>query len=177
MKPLDEFALGFSFAPELVTIMTQDITRWLTEIRLLQQQLASTRQERDQAYKSASSWRQLYEAEAKQRREDVQQLQLTVKTLRTELSTLATPQMEATLDEPTTEVKADLNTVEGLRTHLVSALQHCDRLQKALDDEQASHAETRKTLTTALGEAIDALSPDQAALVRQTKGSELKSQE
>ncbi|MEM0979705.1 MAG: hypothetical protein AAGH78_05455, partial [Cyanobacteria bacterium P01_H01_bin.58] len=72
-----------------VTIaMTQDITRWLTEIRTLQQQLAASRQERDQAYKSASNWRQLYDAEAKQRRDEMEQLQLTVNSLRAELQAL-----------------------------------------------------------------------------------------
>ena len=62
--------------------MTQEITRWLTEIRTLQQQLEAARQERDQAYQSAANWRQLYDAEAKQRRAEVADLQTTVATLR-----------------------------------------------------------------------------------------------
>ena len=157
--------------------MTQEITRWLAEIRTLQQQLAATRQERDQAYKSAANWRKLYDAEAKQRREDVEQLQLTVKTLRTELSTLKA-QQKSTVPSRLTEIETDANaeTVEGLRTQLLTILQQCDRLQKALDTERADHAETRKTLTTALGEAIDAFSPDEpVALVRREAGGELQS--
>ena len=155
--------------------MTQDIKHWLTEIRTLQRQLATTRQERDQAYKSAANWRKLYEAEAKQRRESVEQLELTVNTLRTELSTLqvqqdgtVSPEIIAMVAEP------DLASLEGLRTQLVKALQQCDRLQKELDAERTDHVETRKTLTTALGEAIDVLHTEQAALVRQSTGSELK---
>jgi len=153
--------------------MTQDITRWLTEIRTLQQQLASLRQERDQAYKSATNWRQLYDAEAKQRREEVAQLQLTVKTLRTELEALRSqPSVSVDPVLPSPDADADLSTVEGLRTELVKALQACDRLQQALNAERMNHAETRKSLTTALGEAIDALSPHQSAIVSQ-KSSDL----
>jgi chemotaxis protein histidine kinase CheA len=140
--------------------MTQDITRWLTEIRTLQQQLVTTRQERDQAYQSAANWRQLYDAEAKQRREEAENLQATVSTLRTELDTLRAHREDAiaAVLEEQLDV-TDIQTVEGLRAELIKALQACDRLQKALNAEKAAHAETRKNLTSALGEAIDALNP------------------
>lgn len=145
--------------PSLIA-MTQEITRWLTEIRTLQQQLAATRQERDQAYQSAANWRQLYDAEAKQRREDTAAFQATIHTLRTELETLRVHRQDAVTAIIEEQLDAtDLQTVEGLRTELIKALQSCDRLQKALDAEKANHAETRKTLTSALGEAIDALNP------------------
>ncbi len=153
--------------------MTQEITRWLTEIRTLQHQLAAARQERDQAYGSAANWRQLYEAEATQRRTDVEQLQMVVSTLRTELAALrgkspmgrpgASPFPGATAAAP------GLDTVEGLRTQLLEALQECDRLQKALDTEQANHPATRQTLTSALGETIDALK-DRSAMVHHPPG-------
>lgn len=162
--------------------MTQDITGWLTEIRTLQRQLAAACQERDQAYKSASNWRQLYEAEAKQRRGDVEQLQLTVNTLRTELSTLRAQQNDSiqsivSAQELFADAKVDLDTVEGLRTQLVKVLHQCDRLQKALDAEKTDHEETRRTLTTALGETINALSPNTASLVRKHTSSELNNTE
>ncbi|MEO1094466.1 MAG: hypothetical protein AAFX01_06155 [Cyanobacteria bacterium J06638_28] len=156
--------------------MTQDITRWLTEIRTLQQQLAASRQERDQAYKSASNWRQLYDAEAKQRRDEVEQLQLTVNSLRAELQALQSQVAQAPVIEleQALATESDLNTVEGLRTELVKALQQCDRLQKALNSERQEHAETRQALTTALGEAIEALAPNQSALIHPSTGSELQ---
>lgn len=140
--------------------MTQEITRWLTEIRTLQQQLASAREDRDQAYQSAASWRQLYDAEAKQRREDVESLQATIATLRTELDTLRAHREDAVtaVIEEQLDV-TDIHTVEGLRAELIKALQSCDRLQKALQAEKADHAETRQTLTSALGEAIDVMHP------------------
>lgn len=156
--------------------MTQDITRWLTEIRTLQQQLAALRQERDQAYKSASNWRQLYDAEAKQRRDEVEQLQITVNSLRAELEALQSKTTHATASdiEQALQTDADLNTMEGLRTELVRALQQCDRLQKALNAERQEHVETRQALTTALGEAIDALGSHHSALAQSSTPGDLQ---
>ena len=153
--------------------MTQDITRWLTEIRTLQQQLVTTRQERDQAYQSAANWRQLYDAEARQRREDAESLQATVSILRTELDTLRAHRDDAIAAAMEDQLDmADIQTIEGVRAQLIKALQACDRLQKALDAEKASHAETRQTLTSALGETIDALNPSSNLTKRKTPASE-----
>ena len=158
--------------------MTQEITRWLTEIRTLQQQLEAARQERDQAYQSAANWRQLYDAEAKQRRAEVEDLQTTAATLRTELAARRAYQGDAIAAEIADQQLGtpDLQSVEGLRTELVKALRVCDRLQKSLEAEQADHAETRKTLTSALGETIDALNPS-SSLVRQTPAADGNSSE
>ena len=149
--------------------MTQEITRWLTEIRTLQQQLEAVRQERDQAYQSAANWRQRYDAEAKQRRDEVETLKATEATLRTELSTLRSHRTDAITAELETQLDgSNLQSVEGLRAELIKALQTCDRLQQALNAEKHDHAETRKTLTSALGEAIDAFNPV-SSLVKQGK--------
>jgi chromosome segregation ATPase len=145
--------------------MTQDVSRWLAEIRTLQQQLAAARQERDQAYASASNWRQLYDAEAQQRRTDVAHLEMTVKTLRAEVAALRGQLAKPTGTSP--ELPEDdgsqgndpgtaLHTVAGLQQQLTDALRHCDRLQQQLEAERANHEQTRQTLTTALGETIDA---------------------
>lgn len=137
--------------------MTQEVTRWLTEIRTLQQQLEAARQERDQAYQSAANWRQRYDAEARQRRAEVELLRDTEATLRTELSTLRSHHTDAIAAELENHLDgSNLETVEGLRKELIKALQTCDRLQKALDAEKREHADTRQTLTAALGETIDA---------------------
>jgi len=140
--------------------MTQEVTRWLTEIRTLQQQLAAARKERDQAYQSAANWRQRYDTEAKQRREEVELLRETEATLRTELSALRSHHTDAIAAELENHLDgSNLQTVEGLRKELIKALQTCDRLQKVLDAEKRDHVETRQTLTAALGETIDALNP------------------
>lgn len=153
--------------------MTQDITRWLTEIRTLQQQLEAARQERDQAYQSAANWRQLYDAEAKQRREEVAAFKATESTLRTELSTLRSQRSDAiatALEEPLDG--NNLQSVEGLRAELIKALQSCDRLERALDFEKRGHAETRRSLTAALGETIDALNPSSSLVKSAQPASE-----
>lgn len=161
--------------------MPEDVTRWLTEIRTLQQQLAAAREERDKADASAANWRQLYEAEASQRRQDVERLQVTIATLRTEVTALRgqanpvgeKPQAAST---PTTQAAwassdfADLKTVEGLRAQLLDVLRQCDQLQQQLEAERDRHAQTRQSLTTALGETIDALT-DTGKLVHQPGAS------
>lgn len=155
--------------------MTQDITRWLAEIRTLQQQLVTAHQERDQAYKSAANWRKLYEAEAKQRREEVEQLRHTVGTLQGELSALQAQHTPMEVPELALDIsELPSETLEDLRTQFLRVVQQCDRLQKALQVERQNHAETRETLTTALGEAIDSFSPSPAAIVPQQPNRESK---
>ena len=51
-------------------------------------------------------------------------------------------------------------TEAELRSRLIQALQECDRLTQALQTEQADHTQTRKNLTTALGDAIATLSKE-----------------
>jgi chromosome segregation ATPase len=145
--------------------MTQEVSRWLAEIRTLQQQLAAARQERDQAYASASNWRQLYDAEAQQRRTDVAHLEMTVKTLRAEVAALrgqlakpagTSPELPEDDGSQGNDPGTALHTVAGLQQQLTDALRHCDRLQQQLEAERANHEQTRQTLTTALGETIDA---------------------
>jgi predicted RNase H-like nuclease (RuvC/YqgF family) len=156
--------------------MTQEVSRWLAEVRTLQHQLATAHQERDQAYASAANWRKLYDAEAKQRRTDVEQLQLTIATLRTEVSTLQRqlaqePQSASPAPVADTAGTPNLDTVDGLRAHLADTLRQCDRLQQQLDEEREDHAQTRQTLTTALGEAIDSFKREEGLVHQPQKGS------
>ncbi len=158
--------------------MTQEVSRWLAEVRTLQHQLASAQQERDQAYASAANWRKLYDAEANQRRTDVEQLQLTVATLRTEVGTLQSQlaQEPQPVSMPALVADAegnepDLNTVEGLRAHLADTLRQCDRLKQQLDEERENHADTRQSLTTALGEAIDSFKREEGLVHQPQQGS------
>jgi predicted nucleic acid-binding Zn-ribbon protein len=157
--------------------MTQDVSRWLAEVRTLQHQLATAQQERDQAYASAANWRKRYDAEAKQRRTDVEQLQLTVTTLRTEVSTLqsqlAQSPQAASTPIPVADIAgaSNLGTVDGLRAHLADTLRQCDRLQQQLDEERQNHADTRQSLTTALGEAIDSFKREEGLVHQPQKGS------
>jgi hypothetical protein len=143
--------------------MSQEVTQWLTEIKSLQQQVATAHQERDEAYVSAASWRSLYETEAKQRRLETHLSRQTLDALKTELQELQEPSGLSGLDLDGVQSKvAALSDIEDLKVRLVEALQECDRLTQALRTEQLSHAATRESLTTALGDAIDQLNAERA---------------
>lgn len=144
--------------------MSQDVTQWLAEIKTLQQQLATARQERDEAYNSSTNWRKLYETEAQQRRNEVYQAQQTIETLKLELAKLkGNSSSSANLAAPTTEFQSQveqLQTPEALRIRLLEVLQEREQLAQSLKAEQSNHAQTRKSLTTALGDAVDRLTKE-----------------
>ncbi|HSM84028.1 MAG TPA: DUF2408 domain-containing protein [Nodosilinea sp.] len=129
--------------------MSQDLTQWIAEVRTLQRQLADTQQDRDQAYNSAANWRRLYETEARQRREDAAALQTQIDALEQRLAA-----------EPGAVFEQELATVTSLKSlqqRLDGLVQRCQDLTERLQAEQAAHAQTRQTLTSALGDTFDAL--------------------
>ncbi|MEP0870608.1 hypothetical protein NDA01_12415 [Trichocoleus desertorum AS-A10] len=153
--------------------MTQDVRQWLSEIKALQQQLAEAERERDAAYTSATNWRRLYETEAQQRRTETNLTQQAIADLQTEIQQLQggiifgdnashpAAEMSQALDQ--------LQTPAELREKLGQILQEQSRLQgeverlvQALQLEQTNHAQTRKSLTTALGDTIDLLTKERA---------------
>lgn len=144
--------------------MTQDVRQWLAEIKSLQQKLTEAHQERDQAYASAANWRSLYEAEAKQRRTEANLAQQTIALLKAELAELqAAPATEATRPEDIALIQSDvarLQSTPELKQRLVQALLECDRLTHALRAEQAAHTQTRRGLTTALGDTVEMLTKE-----------------
>lgn len=147
--------------------MTNDVTQWLTEIKALKQQLADVQQEREQAYASAANWQRLYETEAQQRRSEAQLARQTIEELKQEVQQLRNRSRgadgeAANLAGIQAEVE-QLQTVTALREKLIVALAEHDRLLEALKTEQANHDQTRRSLTTALGDAIDLLTKEQSA--------------
>jgi hypothetical protein len=140
--------------------MTQDVRQWLNEIRNLQNQLAEAHKERDQAYASATNWRNLYETEAKQRRTDANLARQQLEALQTELAQYRDRRhLTEYSNTPLAEIQSELEaiSIEELRQRLVQALIECDRLAQALRTEQSNHAQTRNSLTMALGDAVDSL--------------------
>ncbi|HEY9643665.1 MAG TPA: hypothetical protein V6C57_24460 [Coleofasciculaceae cyanobacterium] len=136
--------------------------RWLAEIKALQQKVAEAAQERDQAYASAANWRKLYETEAKQRRLEANLARQALDALKAELQELQQP-LQINLADRSTAVQAEIAqvaNVEELQARLMQALLEGDRLSQCLRDEQAAHADTRRSLTTALGDAIDQLNQE-----------------
>ncbi|MTJ11070.1 hypothetical protein FJR11_00345 [Anabaena sp. UHCC 0187] len=140
--------------------MTQDLTqKWLTEIQSLTQQMTQFQRERDEAWESSQKWRQLYNTEAEQRRADAKMHQEAIVSVKAEVKKFSGINSEAGADNTIAiqQQIAQFNSIEELQTQLLEVIQERDCLLQALKLEQENHAQTRKSLTTALGDAIDSL--------------------
>ncbi|AFZ08217.1 hypothetical protein Osc7112_3877 [Oscillatoria nigro-viridis PCC 7112] len=152
--------------------MAQDVRQWLDEIKRLQQQLTEVSRDRDEAGESAAQWRQLYNTEAEQRRNDAKLTQQTIASLEAQIEQLQNfsplvPEGDDAGVARQQEVE-QLQTVGELKAKLAEVLQERDRaieqvkqLTQALKQEEARHAETSKNLTSALGDAVDLLTKAQ----------------
>lgn len=149
--------------------MSQDLTtQWLTEIQSLKQQMIAIGRDRDAAWESAEKWRKLYNTEAEQRRTDTQLSQQAIASLKAELQKVQGLDTQA-LPDPTavTAIQQEieqLQSLEELKTKLVTVIKERDRLLQALKTEQDNHAQTRDNLTTALGDAIDGWTRERVSL-------------
>ncbi|WP_121969097.1 hypothetical protein [Leptolyngbya sp. BC1307] len=141
--------------------MSQDVTQWVAEVRSLQRQIAELQQESDQAYASADNWRNLYEAEAQQRRREAATAASKIERLQqdiAELQFLASADLGATT-MPDTDAQQRLS-VEQLQAQLADAKKQHFQLKAMLTAEQTQHAQTRESLTAALGDAVDLLAKE-----------------
>lgn len=142
--------------------MSEDLTqRWLSEIQALKQQLADAMTRCDEAWESAEKWRKLYNTEAEQRRTDAQLSQQEIASLKAELKKMRGIDETILPDaDVNTAIQAEIiqiESVQELQAKLIEAVKERASLLLALKNEQESHAQTRKSLTTALGDAIDSL--------------------
>lgn len=154
--------------------MSQDVRQWLAEIKLLQQKLAALEQERDEAYASAANWRNLYETEARQRRTDTTLSQQAIDALKTEIQQMRELPLAGEEADTLVFIRQEVNQMQGdeaLKPALVRALIECDRLSHALNAEQTSHTQTRKALTTALGDTVDLLAKERSVRKQAAKKS------
>ncbi|BDI16038.1 hypothetical protein ANSO36C_18400 [Nostoc cf. commune SO-36] len=146
--------------------MNQDLTQqWLTEIQLLKEQMTGLQNDHDAGWESAQKWRQLYNTEAEQRRTDAQLSQQAIASLKADLHKLQGFEMETLTITPVTAIQQEieqLKSVEELQAKLITVIKERDRLLQALKTEQDNHAQTRNSLTTALGDAIDSLTRERA---------------
>ena len=148
--------------------MNQDLTQqWLTEIQVLKEQMAGLQSDRDAAWESAQKWRQLYNTEAEQRRTDAQLSQHAIASLKADLYKLQGLEVETlAAGTPITAIQQEieqLKSVEDLQAKLIAVIKERSRLLQALKTEQDNHAQTRNSLTTALGDAIDSLTRERAS--------------
>ncbi|MDY6902173.1 MAG: hypothetical protein SWZ49_29500 [Cyanobacteriota bacterium] len=148
--------------------MSEDLTQqWLKEIQSLKQQIAQLQAEQTSTWESAEKWRKLYNTEAEQRRTDSQLFQQTIASLKAEIQQLKGIE-NATLPDSDTvtaiqQEVAQLSSLEDLKTKLTVAMKERDRLLQALKTEQDKHSQTRQSLTTALGDAIDGFKKQKSA--------------
>ncbi|MBD0387307.1 MAG: hypothetical protein ICV54_12495 [Nostoc sp. C3-bin3] len=154
--------------------MNQNLTQqWLTEIQTLKEQMAGLQNDRDVAWESAQKWRQLYNTEAEQRRTDAQLSQQAIASLKADLHKLRGLEVETlAAGTPATAIKQEieqLKSVEDLQAKLIAVIKERDRLLQALKTEQDNHAQTRNSLTTALGDAIDSLTQERARKEKESK--------
>lgn len=147
--------------------MTEEIKQWLGEIRLLQQKLAAVTSERDQAYQGAANWRQLYETEAQQRRTEANLSRQEIDRLEAEVQQLRSlPLTQHLTAAPNPQVQLQVescDSLDELKQKLLAALTECAQLKQALQCEQMEHAQTRQSLTTALGDAVEQLKRERSA--------------
>lgn len=145
--------------------MGQDLTQqWLAEIQALKQQVAELLREQDAGWKSTQKWQKLYNTEAEQRRADTLRFQQEIASLKAEIRQIQGME-EVTINDTisATEIEQEisrLNSVDELKTKLIAVTKERDRLLSLLKTEQDNHAQTRKSLTTALGDAIDSIARD-----------------
>ncbi|MCA1995255.1 MAG: hypothetical protein LDL41_24880 [Coleofasciculus sp. S288] len=147
--------------------MSNDVTQWLAQIKELKQQLANSISDRDAAYESAANWRKLYTTEAQQRRAEARLAQQQIENLKAQIRQLqeegsrlksADPQAATAIEQEITQ----LQTLEELRVKLKDVMVERDRLIDALKIEQANHAQTRKSLTSVIGDTIDQLAKERS---------------
>ncbi len=150
--------------------MADQVVQWLNEIKELKQKLHAAQEAQESANASADNWRKLYETEAQQRRTEALLTRQTIEALKAEivqLQSLPQSSSDGLIPQPTPERSIEtLTTVDELKARLLDLWTEHDRLAQDLKAEQASHAQTRKNLTTALGDTVDLLTK-----VREQKGN------
>ncbi len=147
--------------------MSQDVAHWLAEIQSLQQQVAQLQQEYEEAQSRIDRWRELYNQEAEQRRKETKVYQDKIDTLQSEIQLLKqrgkSPEERAANER---QLWQELNRLETdeIKQKLLEAIAQIDqakaeaeRLREALSAEQIAHEQTRKSLTTALGDTVELL--------------------
>ncbi|MGG6263681.1 hypothetical protein ACQ4M3_33635 [Leptolyngbya sp. AN03gr2] len=134
--------------------MSQEVVGWLNEVKDLQQQVKAAKAAEQSAHASIDNWRKRYEIEAQQRRTETLALQKTIAELQAEVDRLKNP---PTVTEIDSEI-AQFQTVAELRSKLAEVWSDRNQLAEDFKAEQFSHAQTRKNLTTALGDTVDMLS-------------------
>lgn len=159
--------------------MSHEVSQWLAEIQSLKAQLAQALREREDAQASEGNWRQLYETEAKQRRTEARMHERSLGELEAKLRQVegrlslgeeVDGGQEAAIAAAVNSELSQLQAPEAIAAKLRQVLVEnanlrgeVYRLSQLLQAEQASHEQTRRSLTTALGDTIDSLARERAS--------------
>jgi len=142
----------------------QELTQWLTEIKALKQQLSEMQQDLNAVNESAANWQRLYNTEAQQRRTENHNTQQQIENLKQQIQSLSglveSENEDPIIVESRRAEVAQLQTVEELQAKLIAVIGDRDRLIAALKTEQENHIQTRKSLTTAIGDTLDILTKE-----------------
>ncbi|MCT7950159.1 hypothetical protein NG798_10210 [Ancylothrix sp. C2] len=165
--------------------MNHDVTQWLQEIQDLQQQIADKERLIEEAHSGADRWRELYNKEAQQRRNEIKQAQQTIEALKAENQLLkegspvvveiqqtgpdsALEQMADQLLAALTSGSSGPHTMRSKLLQLIkqqkAALEEVARLNEALEIEKTAHIKTRESLTNALADAVGQFKAHRATL-------------
>jgi predicted nucleic acid-binding Zn-ribbon protein len=120
--------------------MSQEVVQWLNEIKDLKQQVSQLQAALAESEASADRWRQLYDTEAQQRRQDAKLAQDSHIDLQGQIAKLNQGYAPSDLE------------------------QQRDKLTNDLRHEKVSHEQTRKNLTTALADAMELISKGNSRL-------------
>ena len=146
--------------------MTQEVTQWLAEIKTLKQKIAELEQQLQAALVSEANWRQMYTTEAQQRRTENKLAQQQSDNLKGQLRQLQESSItdldDYTARETIEQQLAKMHSHKELKAKLVEVMLERDRLKESLKNEQANHAQTRKSLTTVIGDTIDKLTKERS---------------
>lgn len=147
--------------------MSEDVIRWINEIKALKQQLTIAQQERDQARIQEEKWRQLYAQEAQQRRTEHQEAQQQLQTLShrlqgAEQGSDRPGNSEETLHRNFETMIREIKTVPQLKQKFKQLYLEKELAVQALQQERLKHQETRSSLTTVINDTIDQLTPQRS---------------
>ncbi|NDJ19213.1 hypothetical protein [Myxacorys almedinensis] len=142
-----------------------DVVQWLNEIQDLKRQLQKAQQAEASAHASADNWRKRYEIEAHQRRAEAESAVQPLVAAQPATSPLppetsAKPTSDGIVDALRSDIEQKiehLDTVAALKATLIEIWAERDRLADDFKTEQLSHAQTRKDLSMALGDAVEML--------------------
>ncbi len=140
--------------------MADQVVQWLNEIKDLKQKLQAAQEVQEAANASADNWRKLYDREAQQRRTEALLTRQTIDALKaeiTQLQSLPKGLSDGLVSQSIPRSIETLTTVDELKARLLDLWTEHDRLTQDLKSEQAAHVQTRKNLTTALGDTVDLL--------------------